>query len=93
MDAPLAHELEEDEIHACPECDSPDVIHKQPSGFDGLQQDPHDYRCNNCRHHFDVPVVRKRKNKRQERTASPAANALIEADPETEIRLKERDVA
>lgn len=80
-------------VDACPECDYATPKKKRTSFDETPRSNPEPYYCDQCGAHFEEPNHRPRKNAPYSRTASSVANALIDADPETEIRLKERDVA
>lgn len=76
-----------DHVEACPKCDQTAIVKKQ--GTPDQRQHPEDYRCTKCCHHFDTPTTRLRWHPKQERTRSPAANKLLDADPEMDIRVEE----
>lgn len=76
----------EDMIKACPMCDYSAPKKKRSSYAQTPRSRPENYYCANCGGHFDEPVKRPSKHPQSGYTASSVANALIDADPDAEIR-------
>lgn len=72
--------LMSDEIPACPECDS-SRMHPNSGGQGGGEAEAA-WRCKACHESFEDPNWRPRHRQKSDRTRSPHANALLDADPD-----------
>ena len=71
--------LDEDEVAACPTCDSSQVRFYTPGGIRGFGTHPR-YACRTCGDRFDTFVVRERKI--SSTGPSGLARDLLDADPD-----------
>lgn len=53
---------DDDEVLACPSCDTASIYHKAPGTRGGPRDRPEDWQCKDCSAHFDAPEIRRRRD-------------------------------
>lgn len=74
-------QMDDDELKACPNCDSSAVHTNSVGGFASPNRDAKRFRCSQCYELFDKPKIRKRHQKSGIRSDTLASD-LDNADPE-----------